>query len=219
MTDLTGKNISNTYKDLLKVKTVTDNSGIDSTVRFIEDGAGNNTALKLSNNKVASNGNVSVGGSLNVTGVIAAGELSVTNLNTTGTVNATRITADSVSTSVVSATTYYGDGSNLTGIVVSAAASVGTSAALETRISDVSAALQSSINANASAIVVANTSIAANTSLITALSATLETRIAAVSAIIPRGLTSLTNNLWKVTTQTPTSSGGKPEGYIWYVVS
>jgi len=219
MTDLTGNKISNTYKDLLKIKTAVDNSGIDSTVRFIEDGAGNNTGLKLSNNKVASNGNVSVGGSLNVTGVIAAGELSITNFTTEGTLNATRITADSIGVSVVSATTYYGDGSNLTGIVVSAAASVGTSAALETRISEVSAALQSSINANASAIVVANTSIAANTSLIAALSATLETRIAAVSAIIPKGLTSLTNNLWKVTTQAPTESGGKPEGYIWYVVS
>jgi len=219
MTDLTGKKISNTYKELLKVKTSVDNTGIDSTVRFIEDGAGNNTALKLSNNKVASNGNVSVGGSLNVTGVIAAGELSVSNLNTTGTIGATRITVDSIEASVVSATTYYGDGSNLTGIVVSAAASVGTSATLETRIAGVSSSLQSSIDANASAIVVANSSIAANTSLIAALSATLETRIAEVSAIIPRQLTSLTNDLWKVTLTAPTTSGGKPEGYIWYVVS
>ena len=219
MADLTGKKISNTFKDLLQIQAASENGGIDSTVRFIQDGGGTNTALKLANNKAAVNGNVSVAGDLNVIGTIAAGELAITNFTTEGTLNATRFTADTVQASAVSATYFYGDGSNLTGIIVSAGASIGTSATLETRIAGVSSTFQSAINANTSAIVVANASIAANTSLITTLSATLESRIADVSAVIPRALTSLTNDLWKVTAAVPTSSGGKPEGYIWYVVS
>ena len=54
--------------------------------------------------------------------------------------------------------------------------------ATKIELAALSATLSSEIDANTSAIAVANTSIAANTSLITALSATLESRIASVSS-------------------------------------
>tara|TARA_R100000278_G_C5466554_1_gene162876 strand:- start:116 stop:775 length:660 start_codon:yes stop_codon:yes gene_type:complete len=219
MADLTGKKISNTYKDLLKIKTDSDNSGVDSTVRFIQDGEGNNTALKISNSEVATNGNVSVGGNLTISGTLGAGTFNHTNITASGRVEAVSVQASAIRADKVCATTLFGDGSNLTGIVVGGAASAGTSATLQTKINAVSAALQLQVN-YVSAVVSNNTSVGtANAAAIVALSATLESRIAVVSSIIPRGLTSLTNNYWKTTTTTPTSSGGKPEGFVWYVIS
>ena len=61
MTDLTGKQIANTYKQLLKVA-VSTNDGIDSTVRTIESGDGTNSALQLSNAVVNVNGTFEIGG-------------------------------------------------------------------------------------------------------------------------------------------------------------
>ena len=49
MATLTGKLISNTYKDLLQVSN--NNDGVDSTVRFVSDGEGTNSALKISNSE------------------------------------------------------------------------------------------------------------------------------------------------------------------------
>lgn len=218
MADLTGKKVSNTYKDLLKVQSSVDNAGIDSTKRFISDGAGNNTAIKLSDSAVGISGNVSVNGALKVTGAISAGTLNIASLSVTN-LDATSITSEYIRASVVSATAFYGDGSNLTGVVVTAAASAGTSATLETRIAGVSSGLQTNINTVSAGLDTANTSIAANASAVVALSATLESRIAAVSAAIPTALTSLQNTYWETTTSPPTSSGGRPEGYVWYVIS
>ena len=61
MTDLTGKQIANTYKQLLKVA-VSTNDGIDSTVRTIESGDGTNSALQLSNAVVNVNGTFQIAG-------------------------------------------------------------------------------------------------------------------------------------------------------------
>ena len=61
MTDLTGKQIANTYKQLLKVA-VSTNDGIDSTVRTIESGDGTNSALQLSNSVVNVNGTFQISG-------------------------------------------------------------------------------------------------------------------------------------------------------------
>ena len=46
MTDFTGKLISDTYKQLLKVA-VSTNTGLDTTVRTIESGDGQDSALQL----------------------------------------------------------------------------------------------------------------------------------------------------------------------------
>jgi hypothetical protein len=82
MATLTGKLISNTYKDLLQVSN--GNSGIEDS------------ALQISNSEVLTTGKLTVQGDVSSSG---------------------KITADSaVIASQVCASTYYGDGSNLTGI-------------------------------------------------------------------------------------------------------
>ena len=97
MATLTGKLISNSYKDLLQVSN--SNSGVDSTVRFVSDGEGTNSALKISNSEVETTGKLTVGAALSASG------------NITG--NALTIIGN------ISAAEYYGDGSNLTGITAS----------------------------------------------------------------------------------------------------
>ena len=90
MTDLTGKQIANTYKQLLKVA-VSTNDGIDSTVRTIESGDGTNSALQLSNAVVNVNGTFEIGGVALTASVSAINEF----VSITGTL-----------TSVGAATTY-----------------------------------------------------------------------------------------------------------------
>ena len=102
MATLTGKLISNTYKDLLQVSN--SNDGVDSTVRFVSDGEGTNSALKISNSEVETTGKLTVGAALSASG------------NITG--NSATIIGN------VTAAAYFGDGSNLTGISAAAATSV-----------------------------------------------------------------------------------------------
>ena len=64
MTTLTGKQIANSYKQLLQIGT--DNSGIVSTLQNVKDGAGNNSALQLSNSTVNINGTFALNG-VNIT--------------------------------------------------------------------------------------------------------------------------------------------------------
>jgi hypothetical protein len=62
MTTLTGKTISQTYKDLLQVSN--SNSGVDATLRDVEDGEGTASALQVSTTAVNVNGNLSVTGTV-----------------------------------------------------------------------------------------------------------------------------------------------------------
>ena len=59
MATLTGQGIANSYKDLLQVSN--SNSGVDGTLRTIQDGEGTNSALQLSNSTVNVNGTLQVG--------------------------------------------------------------------------------------------------------------------------------------------------------------
>ena len=102
MGTLTGKLISNSYKDLLRVSN--SNSGVDSTVRCISDCEGTNSALKISNSEVETTGKLTVGANLSASG------------------NITAIAATLIAT--VCASTYFGDGSNLTGVQASIPTSV-----------------------------------------------------------------------------------------------
>jgi hypothetical protein len=61
MATLTGKQIANSYKQLLQIGT--DNSGIVSTLQDVQDGAGNNAPLQLSNSTVNINGTLQLNGS------------------------------------------------------------------------------------------------------------------------------------------------------------
>lgn len=60
MATLTGKQIANSYKQLLQIGT--DNSGIVSTLQDVQDGAGNNAPLQLSNSTVNINGTLALNG-------------------------------------------------------------------------------------------------------------------------------------------------------------
>jgi hypothetical protein len=102
----------------------------------------------------------------------------------------------------VTATAFYGDGSNLTGITV-AAASVGTSATLQTKINTLSATMATSIGNSNSAITALSatmaTSIGNSNSAITALSATMATSIgnsnSAIATLSATLATSISNYL------------------------
>jgi hypothetical protein len=72
MTSLTGKKPKDTYKDLLQVSN--SNSGIDSTIRFVSDGEGTNSVLKLSTTAVTVAADITVTGTVLVTGDTAAGD-------------------------------------------------------------------------------------------------------------------------------------------------
>src|SRR5210317_220134 len=95
MTDLTGKLIANTYKDILTVDTSTTNSGLDNNLRKVQDGEGNSSSLKLSQTAAAFTGNVSVNGNMTVQGTFQPDTI---NTNELGAVNisATNITTDTL---------------------------------------------------------------------------------------------------------------------------
>ena len=60
MAALTGKKPKNTYKDLLQVSN--SNAGIDGTLRFVSDGEGTDSTLKLSTASVSTTSKIVVGG-------------------------------------------------------------------------------------------------------------------------------------------------------------
>ena len=60
MATLTGKTIASTYKDLLQVSN--NNSGVDGTLRDIEDGEGTASALQISQSGVNIDGDLYIGG-------------------------------------------------------------------------------------------------------------------------------------------------------------
>ena len=60
MSTFTGRTIANTYKGLLNIDN--DNSGIDTTVRTVQDGEGTSSPLQLSNSILNVNGAFKIGG-------------------------------------------------------------------------------------------------------------------------------------------------------------
>ena len=60
MAALTGKKPKDTYKDLLQVSN--SNAGIDGTLRFVSDGEGTDSTLKLSTTAISTTSKVVVGG-------------------------------------------------------------------------------------------------------------------------------------------------------------
>ena len=72
MAALTGKKPKDTYKDLLQVSN--SNAGIDSTLRFVSDGEGTASILKLSTTTVEVAGDITATGTVFVEGDTAAGD-------------------------------------------------------------------------------------------------------------------------------------------------
>ena len=104
MSDLTNSLINATYKKLIQVSS-SGNEGISGTLTNVQTGDGTNTALKLATSAAQVDGTLFVGQTFGVSGdASVAGGLAVANK--------------------VSASAYYGDGSNLTGLVFSGDVSV-----------------------------------------------------------------------------------------------
>ena len=93
MTKLEGKLINSTYKQLLKMG-VSTNQGVDASLTNVQTGDGTNTAIKIATSAIKVAGTFGVESNASV-----SGNLQVTDK--------------------VCASTYYGDGSNLTGVTMS----------------------------------------------------------------------------------------------------
>ena len=104
MTDLTGKLIANTYKDILTINSSATNDGIDGTLRRVQDGEGTNSAISLSQNAAVVNGTLGVTGSMSVGGGLAVGSLTVDGLNVSA-LNVVEISATNITTDVLTAGT------------------------------------------------------------------------------------------------------------------
>ena len=104
MSDLTNSLINATYKKLIQVSS-SGNEGISGTLTNVQTGDGTNTALKLATSAAQVDGTLFVGQTFGVSGdASVAGNLAISNK--------------------VCASAYYGDGSNLTGLVFSGDVSV-----------------------------------------------------------------------------------------------
>ena len=82
MAALTGKKPKNTYKDLLQVSN--SNAGIDGTLRFVSDGEGTDSTLKLSTASISTTSKIVVGGDTAASDAAAIGYTSAEGLIITG---------------------------------------------------------------------------------------------------------------------------------------
>lgn len=111
MATLTGQTIANSYKDLLQVSN--SNSGVDGTLRVVEDGEGTSSALQISSSGVKSTGSLVVAGGSTLSGATLSGDLIVNanidlsgNIDVDGTLEADAITVNGASlASVIQGTT------------------------------------------------------------------------------------------------------------------
>ena len=124
MTELTGKQISQSYKQLLKVA-VSTNTGVTNDLVQVETGDGTNTAMQISTSIINITGsfgvteNASISGDLQIKGAVCAssaffGTFNVSNLTVTGAFVADKVCASA----------FFGDGSNLTNVPTSGDVSV-----------------------------------------------------------------------------------------------
>ncbi len=81
MTTLTGKQISNSYKQLIKMG-VSTNSGVSADLTQIQTGDGTNIALQLATGAVKATGTFGVDGNASVSGnVFIGGTVTITGAN------------------------------------------------------------------------------------------------------------------------------------------
>jgi ferredoxin-fold anticodon binding domain-containing protein len=173
MTDLTGKKIANTYKDLLQINSSASNSGVDGTLRIVQDGGGKSTSLKLSQTEAAFSGNVSVNGNMTVIGTfqpdtINASEIGVSTLSatniTTDTLTAETLTFQDVSVSSLRAGTVSATTLAATTNITLAGDNVATSASLAATSAELRGAIvsiESIISSNVAYVSAAQVSVLA----------------------------------------------------------
>ena len=100
MTTLTGKQIANTYKQLLQVGS--DNIGLTTTLQDVQDGDSNNSALQLSNSTVNINGLFGLNGVILTVGASTLNALTSSVVNITTGNNTVLFTQAGVSVSTAS---------------------------------------------------------------------------------------------------------------------
>ena len=171
MTDLTGKLIANTYKDLLTVNTSTTNTGLDNNLRKVQDGAGNNSSLKLSQTDAAFTGNVSVNGNLTVEGTFQPDTVNTNELQ------ATRISATSITTNFLTA-----------GTLIFQDVSVSSLRTGNLYAANISAGTVSATNINATNITVAGDNVATSSAL-----ASVNDALVSVEAVISSNIVFVLN--------------------------
>lgn len=178
----TGRTIAATYKNLLNIDN--SNTGVDSSLRTVQDGEGTASALQLSQSAVNINGTLYIGGAeltANVSALNVAGNNTdaITSINSVLTSVAAVVSTNTTNIAAVSAL-----------ISANTAAIASVSSALETRIAAVSVLTSVNAAAIASVSTALETRINAvsvlasvNTAAIASVSAALESRINAVSVL------------------------------------
>ena len=112
-TSLTGRQIANSYKELLKVA-VSTNVGVSAALKTVQAGDATNSPLQLSQSTLNVNGTFA----LNGTNITVTGE----QINAAVSGGFQNVSASTgFFTAEVCANTYYGDGSNLSGVTTSVA--------------------------------------------------------------------------------------------------
>jgi hypothetical protein len=135
MTDLTGKLISGTYQQLLLINSSTANEGVSTSATYVQTGDGTNTALKVATNKVIVETALRVDGTATITsGLHVSGK--------------------------VCASSFFGDGSNLTGLTASIGGDISVS----------SITVAAGVNIGGSLKVVDNVSVSGNIHAVGAVS-------------------------------------------------
>jgi hypothetical protein len=99
MTDLTSQLISNTYKQVILVSSSASNTGVDTSLKAVQTGDGTNTALKVATNAIQITGALGVDGSVSLDGNLHVDDK-------------------------VCASSFYGDGSNLSGVTATIAGNI-----------------------------------------------------------------------------------------------
>ena len=105
MTDLTGKLISRTYKNIVLVSSAVSNTGVEASLKPIQTGDGAKSALEVASSIVK------VNDTLNIAGIVSA----------TGNIH---------SDQRVCASAFYGDGSNISGVTAAVAGNISVSNAV-----------------------------------------------------------------------------------------
>ena len=101
MTDLTGKQIANTYKQLLRLG-VSTNSGVSAGLTTIETGDGTDSSFQIATGAAKFTGTLAVSGATSIASGLHVGDK-------------------------VCASSFYGDGSNLTGVTATIAGNISVS--------------------------------------------------------------------------------------------
>jgi len=159
MTDLTGKLISDTYKQLLQVNASTTNTGVKTSLTNVQSGDGTASALNLGTTAIKVSGTFGVHGNASVSGGLLVSD-------------------------GVCASAFYGDGSNLSGLT----ASIGGSISVGNALVDGTLSVTGNAIFDANVTVSGTFDVAGNTSVGGTLTATGATQLGSTVTVVGKGV-------------------------------